>query len=463
MKKLILIITILTFTTYSFSQEISKYVVSSTGSYASGSGYSISSTIGQGVAGSLTGNGFHLSQGFQTGDRMVYSTSISPMTQTVALNSVANTLTVSVSVHPVEYRWHKYSPGTQAALAPIIPNETDSFFTPFSDTLGIFYYYCNVNYLGETYKRKSSTVIVEVTNLSCNNSSPTGAFVSELIHDRARINWDNMNDASCMVTQYRIKYRELGTSTWSQKNMANSGLCVFGLNTTSKQLLGLSPSTTYEYYMKAWYCGGDVSNWSAIQNFTTPDECENVLNFAVSTPTTTKASFTWDTTSAYSFARIKLRVDTTGGVWTSAGGFGVFYPALSKAKNGLTPGTSYRAQVRTWCDPSGGAYRSAAWSPLVFWTQPTSVRVEGDVAINNLAVYPNPSRDIFNVSFISEDAQDLEVRLINVVGEVIISEDLEQFIGEYTKQIDLASYIKGIYFLEITTNNGVVNKKLILQ
>ena len=52
------------------------------------------------------------------------------------------------------------------------------------------------------------------------------------------------------------------------------------------------------------------------------------------------------TTSAYSFARIKLRADSTGGVWTSAGGFGVFYPALSKNKNGLTPGTSYRAQAK---------------------------------------------------------------------------------------------------------------------
>ena len=462
MKKLILIITILTFTTYSFSQGISKYVVSSSGNYATGSGYSISSTIGQQVAGSLTGNGFHLSQGFQTGDRMVYSTSITPMFQTVALNSVANTLTVSVSVHPVEYRWHKYTPGTQADSAPI-PNETDSFFTPFSDTIGVFYYYCNVNRLGEIYKRMSSIVVVEVTSTSCNNSSPTNSFVSELIPDRARINWDNMNDASCMVTQYRLKYRELGTSNWSQKNMANTGLCVFALNTTSKQLLGLSPSTTYEYYMKAWYCGGDVSNWSAIQNFTTADECENVINFAVSTPTITKAEFTWDTTASYSFVRIKLRVDTNGGVWTSAGGFGVFYPALSKEKNGLISGTSYRAQARTWCDPTGGAYRSVTWSPLVFWTQPTSVRLEGDLAINNLAVYPNPSRDIFNVSFISEDVQDLEVRIINVVGEVIISEDLEKFIGEYTKQIDLASYIKGIYFLEITTNNGVVNKKLILQ
>ena len=463
MKKLILIILLLIFTTYSFSQEITKYVVSTSGGHNFSSGYSISSTIGQQVAGSLTANGFHLSQGFQTGDRMVYITSISPLIQAVALYSTASTLSVSVSVHPVEYRWHKYTLGTQAALAPIIPNETDSFLTPSSDTAGIFYYYCNVNRLGETYKHRSSIVTVEVTNPNCANPSPTNTYVSELIHDRARVNWDNMNDVSCMVDQYRVKYREIGSSAWSTKTMSGSGLCVFGLNTTSKKVLGLTPSTTYEYYMKAWYCGGGQSSWSAIQNFTTADECENVINFAVSTPTTTKATFDWDTTAAYSFARIKLRPDTTGGIWTTAGGFGVLYPALNKSKNGLTPGQTYRASARTWCDPTGGTYRSTAWTSPVFWTQPTSVRVEGGAAINNLDVYPNPSRDIFNVSFTSEDVQDLEVRIINVVGGVVYTENLEQFVGEYTKQVDLATYTKGVYFLEITTNNGVVNKKLILQ
>jgi hypothetical protein len=300
-------------------------------------------------------------------------------------------------------------------------------------------------------------------NNSCTYPSPTGAYISELIHDRVRVNWDNMNDANCMVTQYRIRYRELGTSTWLSKTMANTGLCLFGLNTNSKKVVGLIPSTTYEYYMKAWYCGGTTSAWSATQNFTTLDECENVINFAVSTPTNTKASFTWDSTGAYSFARIKLREDITGGVWTSAGGFGVMYPALTKAKNGLAPGTSYRAQARTWCDPTGGAYRSATWSPLVFWTQPTSVRLEGGTSINNLSIYPNPSRDVFNVSFTSEDAQDLRVRILNVIGEELINENLEQFIGEYTKQINLSNNAKGIYFLEIETNDGVVNKKLILQ
>jgi len=67
------------------------------------------------------------------------------------------------------------------------------------------------------------------------------------------------------------------------------------------------------------------------------------------------------------------------------------------------------------------------------------------------------------VSFISEDIQNLKVRLLNVVGEVIISEDLQQFIGEYTKQINLTNNAKGIYFLEIETEDGVLNKKLILQ
>ena len=91
------------------------------------------------------------------------------------------------------------------------------------------------------------------------------------------------------------------------------------------------------------------------------------------------------------------------------------------------------------------------------------MRIDVGAAIANLDVYPNPSRDIFNVTFTSEEIQNLRVRILNVVGEVIISEDLDQFVGEYTKQINLKENAKGIYFLEIETNDGVVNKKLILQ
>jgi hypothetical protein len=242
------------------------------------------------------------------------------------------------------------------------------------------------------------------------------------------------------------------------------GSCLWACNKVEKLILNLTPSTTYEYQMKAWYCGGNSSAWTAMETFTTEDDCPNVGNLVVSSGSPTQATFDWDDSNgAYSFMRIKARVDTTGATWFNVGGAGVAYGTFTKNKNGLTAGESYRGQSRTWCNPNGGAWKSPTWTALLFWTQPTSSRVEGGSAIANLDVYPNPSREIFNVSFTSEDIQDLEVRVINVVGEVIYTESLEQFVGEYTKQVDLATYTKGVYFLEITTNNGVVNKKLILQ
>ena len=96
------------------------------------------------------------------------------------------------------------------------------------------------------------------------------------------------------------------------------------------------------------------------------------------------------------------------------------------------------------------------------WTQPTN-RINGGEAISNLDAYPNPTKDIFNITFTSEQIQDLRVRVLNLVGEEIVSEDLQQFVGEYTKKINLQDYAKGIYFLEIVTNQGLNNKKLILQ
>ena len=175
-----------------------------------------------------------------------------------------------------------------------------------------------------------------------------------------------------------------------------------------------------------------------------------------------KVRFDWDSTGAYVFARVALRVDTAGANWQTAGGFGVYYPTLFVNKFGLQPGESYRAQGRTFCDSNITSYRSW-WTSPIFWTQPGSIRMNGGTTINNLDVYPNPTDDIFNVSFVSDEIQTLSVRVLNIVGEVIYEESLDRFVGEYTKQISLGDYSKGIYFLEINDTNGTINKKIILQ
>ena len=315
------------------------------------------------------------------------------------------------------------------------------------------------------------------TPSGCNEPAITGLYIDGIIDDRVNANFDNMNtyDANgnqiCRVDQIRIQYRPVGTSAWSAKNIASpvgynsSGICNSTQN-TMKPIRNLTLDTEYEWRVKVWYCSGGNGGWVDGVNFTTAAECPNVANLTVYGANPTKATFDWDASNGtYEFARIKMRVDTisnpSSSDWFLVGGAGVQYGTFTKNKNGLTPGQTYRGQARTWCDPNGGAYNSLSWSPLVTWTQPTN-RLEGGTAITNLDVYPNPSRDVFNVAFTSEDVQDLEVRVINVVGEVVYTEDLQQFVGEYTKSIDLATYTKGVYFLEITTNYQNFIRKLAL-
>jgi hypothetical protein len=217
--------------------------------------------------------------------------------------------------------------------------------------------------------------------------------------------------------------------------------------------------------MKAFYCGGTSSNYSPPVQFTTSDPCPDMTNLTATTfnGNQAKVRFDWDTTGVYVFARILLRVDTAGATWLTAGGFGVYYPTLHVNKFGLQSGQSYRAQGRTFCDSNITAYRSPTWTAPIFWTQPGTIRLDGGSSIANLNVYPNPSRDLFNISFNSEKMQDLRIRILNVIGAEVYSESKEQFVGEYTKQISLDNYGKGIYFLEIEIDAGIINKKLILQ
>ena len=81
----------------------------------------------------------------------------------------------------------------------------------------------------------------------------------------------------------------------------------------------------------------------------------------------------------------------------------------------------------------------------------------------DLRIYPNPSNNVFNIEFSSLVSQDLDIRIFNIIGEEIVREALQQFAGKYVQQINLASNAKGVYFLEIATDKGIINKKLILH
>ena len=78
---------------------------------------------------------------------------------------------------------------------------------------------------------------------------------------------------------------------------------------------------------------GNTSSWTLIHNFTTQADCPNVGNFAVTSGSTTQATFTWDDSNGpYSFMRIKARVDTNNSAWFNVGGTGFLMVHLQRIR-----------------------------------------------------------------------------------------------------------------------------------
>ena len=77
--------------------------------------------------------------------------------------------------------------------------------------------------------------------------------------------------------------------------------------------------------------------------------------------------------------------------------------------------------------------------------------------------YPNPSNGKFNLSFNLPEKQDTEITILNVEGKVVYKEKLNQFSGNYDKEIDISKNAKGVYFVKVDQGKHAQVKKIILE
>ncbi len=93
----------------------------------------------------------------------------------------------------------------------------------------------------------------------------------------------------------------------------------------------------------------------------------------------------------------------------------------------------------------------------------TNVGMEVIQSISNLVIYPNPSRNgIFQLSFASAKEENIVISIKDIPGKSLTEKSLHNFTGKYSEEINLSSFSKGIYTVEIKTAEGTINKKLIL-
>ena len=81
--------------------------------------------------------------------------------------------------------------------------------------------------------------------------------------------------------------------------------------------------------------------------------------------------------------------------------------------------------------------------------------------LNNISIYPNPNTGelIVEITNYGLRIMNCELRLYNILGDEIIK---FKIVNQKSK-IDLSAYAKGIYTLKIISNEGVINKKIIVE
>ncbi len=83
--------------------------------------------------------------------------------------------------------------------------------------------------------------------------------------------------------------------------------------------------------------------------------------------------------------------------------------------------------------------------------------------LKSISVYPNPVKDLLNINLTLGHAADLNYELLDLKGISMYSEKSISVQGNILKTIDVSLFPKGVYCLKVSSNEGIVTKKIVLQ
>lgn len=83
--------------------------------------------------------------------------------------------------------------------------------------------------------------------------------------------------------------------------------------------------------------------------------------------------------------------------------------------------------------------------------------------LESVEIYPNPTQNYLNIELLLENKQNFNIKILAITGQVIYNEVISNASGEINKQLDLSEFNKGIYFLQLINDSGIITRKLILE
>lgn len=207
-------------------------------------------------------------------------------------------------------------------------------------------------------------------------------------------------------------------------------------------ITGLSPNTTYDVLVGD-LCNNDTSAYAAIRSITTD---------AAPVP---MASFTYSDSVAKAKGLTFFRFDASASqnATTYEWDFG----------NGLT-GTGVEAFSSY---AFNGKYTVTLVAVNGCGRDSTTREVNMNISLDenplghSLKLYPNPAKDMVNLSFKTQNDGHARIRVMDISGKELLSLAEENINGMYQGQLDLAKLASGVYLLQVEDGHFTTTRKLI--
>lgn len=202
--------------------------------------------------------------------------------------------------------------------------------------------------------------------------------------------------------------------------------------------------------------GYAVGSLGTILKYTVPTTCATPTGMAVSSVTATAANLQWNNVNGAIGYKISYH---PAGVSQ-----GIKKPSTANSKviKNLLPSTTYKWAVQSVC--SSDPQLTSSFVPGPDFTTPPLRISDETTALSDISTFPNPVSENATISFSLEDASPVTIRLIDLNGKVIreISNGAYEP-GNYQISFSSESLTAGLYFLQLTSSDGMVTTKLMIE
>ena len=83
--------------------------------------------------------------------------------------------------------------------------------------------------------------------------------------------------------------------------------------------------------------------------------------------------------------------------------------------------------------------------------------------LNDVTVYPNPATDFITLKFNTEEAENVAVKVVDVTGKQVYSEQINHAGGEFQRQFNISDLSEGFYIMNLETSKGKTVCKFIVH